>query len=87
MIESLIEAVLQPIGEVVAYAAGYILVPTFTVGRVRAEPLSSKAKDHDWAGARRREDGVVLLSHNATMVWGLILSIALVMLAFALTRP
>lgn len=74
--EILFELVLQPLGELVGYAFGYMIIPTVTLGWVRAEPLRSRVVSYNWAGVRRRGDGVLVLSHNATAAWGIGLFVA-----------
>lgn len=85
--EFLFELIVQPIGELLSYAVGFVVVPVATLGWVRPEPLRSSEKSHNWAGLRRRPDGRLGLSHNATCLCGLVVIIGVGAAALLLIDP
>ena len=54
MLEAILEPVLEGVFELLAYGTGRLVVPLFTLGRVRVEPMSRKNDVKPGPAWRRR---------------------------------
>ena len=79
-------------GEIVGYVVARLLIPLFTLGWVRIEPLSRSAEKLKFRyGFARRQDGVIYMSGEIAPGIGFLLACLLAIAAgaayFALTSP
>ncbi len=60
--------IMDTILDVFGYATARVLLPIVTFGKVRAATISEDDYKYNWLGARREEDGTILLD-SPTAGW------------------
>jgi hypothetical protein len=74
IVQGILETLLQPVFEAGCYFVGKIVVPIFSLGRIKCEQLaaSNPRKNKTWSGLFRRNNGQIFLTPEATAGVGLL---------------